>query len=138
MINISNFSLKFNDLYQARTPLSDEKSINKASDADTTEVKQQQGISVNLSADSKDKLAQEASDKLKATRPAQKSDDDPIDSLIEQLQDQIKALKDKLRDIRYDSSEAAETNRKMLNAQLISLHSLLLSTMGKKIEAATS
>jgi DNA anti-recombination protein RmuC len=132
MINISNTSLQFNDLYQKISPSPNEKS---KSDPNIT---QGQGINVNLSADSKKKLAQELSDKFSTTKTEEKNKKDPIDALIEQLKEQIKELKDKLRDIRYDSSDAAETNRKMLNAQLITLHSLLLSTMGKKIETVTS
>ena len=111
--------------------------------------KNDQGILLSISTDSREKLEQDQkalgeeaikSVDEKSTNSASTDEDaeDPLDEIIKQLKEQIKDLKEKLQDIKYDDSVAADNQRKILDAELISLNGALLYVIGKKFEALKS
>lgn len=134
-----------NSLPSNREPSNSER-LTKTESKSLSENKQ--GITLNISPNSLEKLAQEQMKESKKiaqditekfrntrTKTTEQNNQDPIDALLKQLKEQIKDIKEKLQATRYDDSDAAERQRKALNAQLITLTSLLLSTMGKKLES---
>ncbi|MEW6991022.1 hypothetical protein AADZ91_10070 [Colwelliaceae bacterium 6441] len=65
---------------------------------------------------------------------SEQSDKDPIDELIDNLKEKITDLNKKIKSLRYDNSNGAKLNSRMLNAQLVTLNGTLMSLMGKKIQ----
>ncbi|GLX76972.1 hypothetical protein tinsulaeT_03120 [Thalassotalea insulae] len=104
---------------------------------------------INLSKEAKDKLEQENKTlgrKIAGQMQEQKAqttgkideatEQDNLDTMIEQVQEQIKDIEKRLRLLRNKQSETEEAEIKMLEAQLLNLNANLMALIGKKFDAA--
>ncbi|NMP32718.1 hypothetical protein HII17_14240 [Thalassotalea sp. M1531] len=101
---------------------------------------------INISTQARDKLAHEQKDVVQTLSESLQVDDvehlhneltkkDPLDEIIEDIQKQIKETQRQVNALMNIKTEKAEAERKALQAKLISLNSMLLQLMSKKLEA---
>jgi chromosome segregation ATPase len=89
---------------------------------------------VNISHEARDKLAQQLQAE-KVEEEKNESDTEFLDKMIDQIQGQIKEIKQELRKLNNDNAKEVQQEKKMLESQLSSLNGTLLSLYGKKIAA---
>lgn len=63
---------------------------------------------------------------------------DPIDQLIEKIQEQIEEVKKQLARLEADDSEAAQLQKEVLSKQLLELNNQLVSLIEQKVQSLKS
>ena len=71
----------------------------------------------------------------KSSETGEAKSTDPIDQLIEKIQEQIEEVKKQLARLEADDSEAARLQKEVLNKQLMELNNQLVSLIEQKVQS---
>lgn len=104
----------------------------KYADQQLSDIRQRtQEDKVNISSQALSKFQQEQN----ASTSNKSVKDDINDRAITDIKKQIEALKQELNKVKYDRSEQAQREKKMLQYQINALNASLLDLLGKKLNA---
>lgn len=114
-----------------QSPLNNSATVNISSKA-------QENLAKDAKATGQELVKQQLAKALEKNETTQITETDRLDKIISDIQEKIKKAQKELRSLNGEKNEQAAAQRKLLNAQLITLNASLINLMGKKLEALAS